>query len=104
MKITKETVEYVAHLARLKLEPQEVEAYTGQIDKILEYMESLNSLNTDNVEPTTHPVPVACVMRDDVGRPSFAAEESVGNAPQRIDTFFKVPPIMNRIVRRKSKA
>lgn len=96
MKITKETVEYVAHLARLDLKPEEVEAYTLQIDKILEYMESLNSLNTDNVEPTTHPVPVACVMRDDIAKPSFAAEESVGNAPHRIDTFFKVPPIIEQ--------
>lgn len=96
MKITKETVEYVAHLARLDLKPEEVEAYTGQIDKILEYMESLNSLNTDNVEPTSHPVPVACAMRYDAVKPSFAAEESVGNAPHRIDTFFKVPPIIEQ--------
>lgn len=96
MKITKETVEYVAHLARLYLDPREVEEYTGQIDKILEYMESLSSLNTDNVEPTSHPVPVGCVMRDDSVKPSFAAEESVSNAPFRIDTFFKVPPIIEQ--------
>ncbi|MCK9227680.1 MAG: Asp-tRNA(Asn)/Glu-tRNA(Gln) amidotransferase subunit GatC [Syntrophorhabdaceae bacterium] len=96
MKITKETVEYVAHLARLELSPDEVEAYTGQIDKVLEYMESLNSLNTDNVEPTNHPVPVACVMREDAVKPSFTAEESVGNAPRRVDTFFRVPPIMEQ--------
>jgi aspartyl-tRNA(Asn)/glutamyl-tRNA(Gln) amidotransferase subunit C len=96
MKITKETVEYVARLARLQLGPDEVEAYTGQIDKILEYMESLNSLNTDSVEPTSHPVPVACIMRDDAVKPSFEAEESVANAPARIDTFFKVPPIIEQ--------
>ncbi len=96
MKITKETVEYVGHLARLELDPREIEAYTQQIDKILEYMESLNSLNTDNIEPTSHPVPVACVMRDDAEKSSFAAEESVGNAPARIDTFFKVPPIIEQ--------
>ena len=96
MKITKETVEYVGHLARLELDSQEIEAYTGQIDKILEYMDSLNSLNTENVEATSHPVSVACVMRDDAERPSFAAEESVGNAPARIDTFFKVPPIIEQ--------
>jgi len=96
MKITKETVEYVAHLARLQLGPEEIDAYTGQIDKILEYMESLNSLDTDGVEPTSHPVPVACVMREDAVKPSFTADESVGNAPARIDTFFKVPPIIEQ--------
>jgi len=94
MKITRETVEYVAHLARLELDPQEIEQYTGQIDSILQYMDSLNTLDTDGVEPTSHAVPVKCVMRDDVEKASFASEESVSNAPERIDTFFKVPPII----------
>ncbi|MDD3846048.1 MAG: Asp-tRNA(Asn)/Glu-tRNA(Gln) amidotransferase subunit GatC [Syntrophorhabdaceae bacterium] len=94
MKITSQTVEYVAHLARLDLKPDEIDAYTRQIDRILEYMDSLNSLDTDSVEPTSHPVPVGCVMREDVERNSFTAEESAGNAPARIDTFFKVPPVI----------
>ncbi|OPY05846.1 MAG: Glutamyl-tRNA(Gln) amidotransferase subunit C [Syntrophorhabdus sp. PtaB.Bin184] len=94
MKITRETVEYVAHLARLDLNAGEIDAYTRQIDSILEYMDSLNALDTDGVEPTSHPVPVACVMREDAVRDSFTAEESVSNAPARTDTFFKVPPII----------
>lgn len=94
MKITSQTVEYVAHLARLDLKPDEIDAYTRQIDRILEYMDSLNSLDTDGVEPTSHPVPVGCVMREDVEKNSFTAEESAGNAPARIDTFFKVPPVI----------
>lgn len=94
MKITRETVEYVAHLARLDLNAGEIDAYTRQIDSILEYMDSLNTLDTEGVEPTSHPVPVGCVMRADTVRDSFTAEESVGNAPARVDTFFKVPPII----------
>lgn len=94
MKITRETVEYVAHLGRLDLDPREIDEYTGQIDSILQYMDSLNALDTQGIEPTSHAVPVGCVMREDVVRESFAAEESTGNAPERIDTFFKVPPII----------
>ncbi len=94
MKITRETVEYVAHLARLDLDAGEIDAYTRQIDSILEYMDSLNTLDTNGVEPTSHPVPVQCVMREDAVRDSFTAEDSVSNAPARIDTFFKVPPII----------
>lgn len=94
MKITRETVEYVAHLARLELDPQEIEQYTRQIDSILQYMDSLNTLDTEGVEPTSHPVPVGCVMREDAQKASFDAEESAGNAPERINTFFKVPPII----------
>jgi len=44
MKISKETVEHVAHLGRLELEPEEIELYTQQIDSILQHMDSLTSL------------------------------------------------------------
>ena len=94
MKITKETIEYVAHLGRLELEPQEIELYTHQIDGILQYMDALNSLNTDGIEPTSHAVPVECVLREDTTKDSFTVDDSLKNAPVRIGSFFKVPPII----------
>jgi aspartyl-tRNA(Asn)/glutamyl-tRNA(Gln) amidotransferase subunit C len=94
MKITKETIEYVAHLGRLELDPQEIELYTHQIDSILQYMDALNSLNTDGIEPTSHAVPVECVLREDTARDSFAVDDSLKNAPDRTGSFFKVPPII----------
>ncbi len=94
MKITKETIEYVAHLGRLELEPQEIELYTQQIDNILQYMDALNSLNTDGVEPTSHAVPMDSVFREDAVKDSFAIDDSLKNAPERPGSFFKVPPII----------
>ncbi len=94
MKITKETIEYVAHLGRLELEPQEIELYTQQIDNILQYMDALNSLNTDGVEPTSHAVPMDSVFREDAVKDSFAIDDSLKNAPERTGSFFKVPPII----------
>ncbi len=94
MKITRETIEYVAHLARLELEPQEIDLYTEQIDSILQYMDTLNSLNTDGVEPMSHPVPVDCVLREDAVKESLTVDDSLRNAPDRIGSFFKVPPVI----------
>lgn len=94
MKITKDVIEYVAHLGRLDLEPQEVELYTGQIDSILQYMDKLNSLDTTGIEPTSHAVPIDCVMRNDESRDSFLVDESLQNAPERKGSFFKVPPVI----------
>jgi aspartyl-tRNA(Asn)/glutamyl-tRNA(Gln) amidotransferase subunit C len=94
MKITKEAVGHIAHLARLELEPEEVEAYTVQMDKILQYMDKLNSLNTEGIEPTSHAMPVVCVLREDRAGSSFSAEESTLNAPEKRAGFFKVPPII----------
>jgi aspartyl-tRNA(Asn)/glutamyl-tRNA(Gln) amidotransferase subunit C len=94
MKITKEDVEYVAHLGRLELEPHEIERYTTQLDRILGHMDALNSLDTEGIEPTSHAVPVACVLREDVARESLSMEGSLQNAPDRKGNFFKVPPII----------
>ncbi|MDH5174007.1 MAG: Asp-tRNA(Asn)/Glu-tRNA(Gln) amidotransferase subunit GatC, partial [Elusimicrobiota bacterium] len=52
--ITKNEVEYVARLARLKLTEEEKEKYTKQLGDILKYIDKLNELNTEKVEPTSH--------------------------------------------------
>lgn len=94
MKITKEIIEKTAHLARLELEPHEVDLYTQRIDSILQYMDSLNRLDTDGIESTSHAVPVECVLRDDRARDSFSVDDSLKNAPGRIGSFFQVPPVI----------
>jgi aspartyl-tRNA(Asn)/glutamyl-tRNA(Gln) amidotransferase subunit C len=94
MKISREVVEYVAHLGRLELAPEEVELYTEQLDRILAYMDQLNSLDTAGIEPTTHAIPLVNVFRQDRVDYNFRAEEAVGNAPERKGSFFKVPPVI----------
>jgi aspartyl-tRNA(Asn)/glutamyl-tRNA(Gln) amidotransferase subunit C len=94
MKITGSVVEYVAHLARLQLAPEEIDLYTQQLDRILAYMGQLNSLDTAGIEPTTHAIPLVNVFREDAVHHNFRVEEAVGNAPERVGPFFKVPPII----------
>jgi aspartyl-tRNA(Asn)/glutamyl-tRNA(Gln) amidotransferase subunit C len=94
MKITGSVVEYVAHLGRLELAPEEIDLYTHQLDRILAYMDQLNSLDTAGIEPTTHAIPLVNVFREDAVHNNFQVEEAVGNAPERVGPFFKVPPII----------
>lgn len=94
MKITKKDVEYIAHLARLEIDANEIELYTMQVDRILEYVDKLNSLDTKGIEPTSHPMPVVCVLREDEARESFSQAEATQNAPEKKGGFFKVPPII----------
>jgi aspartyl-tRNA(Asn)/glutamyl-tRNA(Gln) amidotransferase subunit C len=94
MKITKEVVEYVAHLGRLDLESHEVDLYTKQLDRILQYMDKLNTLDTEGIDPTSHAIPVDCMLREDFVKDSFDIESSLQNAPERKGNFFKVPPII----------
>jgi aspartyl-tRNA(Asn)/glutamyl-tRNA(Gln) amidotransferase subunit C len=94
MKIDSKVVEHVAHLARLQLRAEEVELYTQQLDRILAYMDKLNSLDTTGLESTSHVIPLVNVFREDVADHNFQVEESVGNAPERKGSSFKVPPII----------
>lgn len=94
MKITKEEVEHVALLARLRLTGDEKELYSNQLDKILSYMEKLSELNTDGVEPTTHAVPITNPYRDDRVSPSIPRDKALQNAPQKEKGCFKVPRII----------
>ena len=94
MKIRREDVLHVASLARLKLSEAEVETYARQLDAILSYMDQLSALDTTGVEPTEHVIPLETPFRDDRVRPSLDPEKSLGNAPGRSGTHFKVPKII----------
>jgi aspartyl-tRNA(Asn)/glutamyl-tRNA(Gln) amidotransferase subunit C len=94
MKLTREEVQRVAMLARLRLTAEEEERLTEQLDNILHYMEKLNQLDTSEVEPLAHAVDITNAFRDDkvTNRPNVDA--LLANAPARDETFFKVPKII----------
>lgn len=92
--ISCQQVEHIANLARLSLTPEETERFTEQLNKILEFAHKLNELDTDGVEPTSHVLPLANVMRDDAVRPSIAREEALKNAPDCAGGLFRVPKVI----------
>jgi aspartyl-tRNA(Asn)/glutamyl-tRNA(Gln) amidotransferase subunit C len=94
MKITKEQVEHVALLARLKFSESEKERFTTQMNSILEYMEKLGELDTTHVEPTFHAVARTNVFREDEVRLSIPHDLSLSNAPDGDRGFFRVPKII----------
>ena len=94
MKITKEEVEHVALLARLKFSEKEKEPFTTQLNIILEYMDKLQELDTTKVEPTFHAVAQKNVFREDDVRASLPKELSLSNAPDGERGFFRVPKII----------
>lgn len=94
MTINIKDVEHVADLARLDLSQTEKEQFAGQLNAILKYAEKLNELNTDGIEPTSHVLPLANVMREDVVKPSLAIDKVLRNAPEEEDGQFKVPAVL----------
>ncbi|QMV41024.1 Asp-tRNA(Asn)/Glu-tRNA(Gln) amidotransferase subunit GatC [Cohnella cholangitidis] len=94
MSITIKDVEHVANLARLELSDAEKEQFTGQLNAILKYADKLDQLDTDGIEPTSHVLPLANVMREDVVKPSWPIEKVLLNAPEEEDWQFKVPAVL----------
>jgi aspartyl-tRNA(Asn)/glutamyl-tRNA(Gln) amidotransferase subunit C len=94
MRISKQEVEHIALLARLKLTEEETDLYTEQLNSILGYAAMLEQLDTENVKPTAHAVELFNVLRDDEVKPSLAQEKALKNAPEAEDGFFRVPRIV----------
>lgn len=94
MKVTKETVNYVANLSRLTFTDEEALKMAGQMDQILKYMEQLKELDTKNVIPMEHVKPISNVFRDDLVKPSYNRSELLKNAPNHENGAFKVPKIV----------
>jgi aspartyl-tRNA(Asn)/glutamyl-tRNA(Gln) amidotransferase subunit C len=94
MAVTKKDVEHIAELARLKFNEKEIENYTEQLNEILNYVEKLNELDTENVEPLSHPIEGQNVFRNDEVKPSISREKALKNAPDKDETFFKVPKVI----------
>tara|TARA_Y100001968_G_C19239550_1_gene658701 strand:+ start:211 stop:498 length:288 start_codon:yes stop_codon:yes gene_type:complete len=93
-KITSGDVEKVAKLARLNLSKDEIDSYTNQLEKILDYIEQLDSVNTEGIPPTTRAVEVINKVRDDKVDKTTVREELLDLAPLREGDFFKVPKIL----------
>lgn len=92
--VSPEEVRRVAHLARLELSEQELATLAGQLDEILAYVQQLQAIPTHGVEPTSHVVPLANVMRPDQTAPCLTPDETLALAPARHGQLIKVPKIV----------
>ena len=94
MKISKQEVLNTAELARLDFKDSNLEIFTEQLGRILEYIEDLNELNTDDIEPTFHVLELSTPLREDKVLQLITSEEALHNAPEKDEDFFVVPKII----------
>lgn len=94
MKITREDVLNVAHLARLDMPIEAVDAVAGQVGKILDYIDQLNQVNTDGVVPTSHAISLTNAFRDDEEKKHLDNDDALANAPEKEDGNFIVPRVI----------
>lgn len=87
-------IAHVARLARLGLGPEELEFYKTQLGAILEHAAQVQTLEGEPHVGSAHPLRLTNVYRDDQVRPSLDRDEVLAQAPESIDGYFAVPPVM----------
>jgi aspartyl-tRNA(Asn)/glutamyl-tRNA(Gln) amidotransferase subunit C len=92
--ITLDQVKDVAKLARLALNGDQIQRFTGQLEGILEYIAKIRQLDTKNVEPMAHALPLHNVLREDVAEAGMPLDKVLQNAPDTDGPFFKVPKVI----------
>lgn len=59
------TVNHIATLARIGIDPGEVDDYAAELSRILEFVEQMSAVDTADVAPLTHPRDRLLRMRED---------------------------------------
>ena len=94
MKLSREEVLHIAHLARVGLTDSEITRLSEQLSHILENFEVLQQVDTTGVTPTAQSVALQSVVRDDEVAPSFPADDILANAPRREGDCFRVRAVL----------
>lgn len=92
--ISRDEVAHLATLARIDLSDAELDHLAPQLSVILDSVASIAGVAGDDVPPTSHPMPLTNVFREDVVQPCLTPEEALSGAPEVEQQRFAVPRIL----------
>jgi aspartyl-tRNA(Asn)/glutamyl-tRNA(Gln) amidotransferase subunit C len=94
MKIDRQTLEKIAHLARLEVDEKDAAKMMEDMSAMVTFVEKLNEVNTDGVEPLTTMSTEINALREDEVKNQLSKNEALANAPKKDDDFFLVPGVL----------
>jgi aspartyl-tRNA(Asn)/glutamyl-tRNA(Gln) amidotransferase subunit C len=89
--LSRDQVLHVARLARLELTDEEIERFSGELSKVLDWIEKIGELDLEHVPPTSHVIDVENALRADEPRPSLPRDDALASAPDAALGGFRVP-------------
>ena len=92
--ISREEVANLARLARIEMSDAELDHLSGEMQVILGAVARVQEVAGADVPPTSHPIPVNNVVREDLVVPSLTPAEALSGAPAIAEQRFKVPQIL----------
>ena len=94
MSLDKATVARIAHLARIRIPDQRLDALTGELANILTWIEQLAEVDTADVPPMTSVTDRKLPRRADEVTEGGEAGRVLANAPAAERGFFTVPKVV----------
>lgn len=96
MRINDETIDRLAHLARLEFVDQEKTKIREDLEKVLGFCEQLNALDTEGVEPMIFMTEEHTILREDIVHQDISHEQALHNAPKKDSDYFRVPKVITK--------
>ncbi len=93
--ITRDQVAHLARLAHIRMSEQELDTLSGELGLILDSISQVQEVAGEDVVPTSHPIPLTNVFREDEPRDMLTPEQALDQAPDSEDGQFKVPAILD---------
>jgi aspartyl-tRNA(Asn)/glutamyl-tRNA(Gln) amidotransferase subunit C len=94
MKITRDTLRKLAHLARLEFEEDGEENMIESLNGIIDWVEQLNEVDTEGLEPITSMSHEVNVLREDKVGEHLDHDKGLLNAPKKDENYFRVPKVI----------
>jgi aspartyl-tRNA(Asn)/glutamyl-tRNA(Gln) amidotransferase subunit C len=96
MKVDLETLQRIAHLARLEFDPNKADAMLADMNRFLEYARILDSVPTDGIEPLVYMNEQGLAPREDEVVQTISHQEALANAPACDSDYFRVPKVVKK--------
>jgi aspartyl-tRNA synthetase len=90
-RMTDETLDYIADLANIKIDPDERPAFAKHLDDIIGFADALNEVDVTGYDALSFIGGGQNVFREDKKETSLDVEEALKNAPSRHKNYFSVP-------------
>jgi aspartyl-tRNA(Asn)/glutamyl-tRNA(Gln) amidotransferase subunit C len=94
VKLTRQDVEKIAHLARLEIGTDEIDGVVGKLDRIVSFVDQLQAADTGSVAPMAHPLDMVQRLRSDEVTEPNRRDDYQRNAGGVTDGLYTVPRVI----------
>lgn len=94
MSLDRKTVARVAHLARIRVDDQELDRMAGELSSIIGWVEQLSEVDTDGVAPMTSVADLKLRLRADAVTAGDERDRVLKNGPSTELGFYVVPKVV----------